>query len=727
MGIWKKKGIKRSKKIVGLCLAAAGAIATLGFGANDVQAANPYMSMWEHVPDGEPHVFGDRVYVYGSHDVSGSHYCSNNYVCWSAPVDDLTEWEYEGVIFETGGPDDSMMDTLLAPDACQGPDGRYYMYLFGGGVGGAAILVSDDPAGPFEIYADGKECEFGFDPAVLVDDDNSVYVYSGSGGSSTVSKMDSDMKTVLEKKEMLNTNGEAVERFYEASSIRKVGDKYVYVYSAKRVDEPGFVPQTDDGRKNGYRGTLEYSYSDDPMGPWTYGGIIINNGGEILSDTERSYYDGNNHGGIEEINGEWYVFYHRQTGTNEFSRQGMIEKIDVSVEDGKVIIPEAEMTSQGAEYMGLESEKKYQAAITCYLTKGAYVSTYRDSSSDYNPIVNIKDGVVDGYKYINFNGKNYDLTLDIMPKGQSGTISVKLDDPNSDPIAEVNVEGDPSDKIQQVTVNAGEIEGQHAVFFTFAAEGDGEICEFNAFEFKEAPKNGWLSENGKWFYYENNNRVTGWLQDGETWYYLQRDGEMATGWIKPGNNWYYLRANGAMATGWIKEGSSWYYLSDDGAMKTGWLQDGKAWYYLKGSGAMATGWLQDGKNWYYLKSSGAMATGWQQEGRTWYYLKSSGAMATGWQQDGRTWYYLKSSGAMATGWQQDGKTWYYLKSSGAMATGWLQDGRTWYYLKSSGAMATGWVQAGGKWYYLRSNGAMAYNTWIGKYYVNGSGAWTKTK
>ncbi|POP30824.1 hypothetical protein C3B58_19315, partial [Lactonifactor longoviformis] len=75
----------------------------------------------------------------------------------------------------------------------------------------------------------------------------------------------------------------------------------------------------------------------------------------------------------------------------------------------------------------------------------------------------------------------------------------------------------------------------------------------------------------------------------------------------------------------------------------------------------------------------------------------------------------------------DGKTWYYLKSNGAMVTGWLLDGKTWYYLKSNGAMATGWLKDGSRWYYLRDNGAMASNTWIGKYYVNKSGVWTRTR
>ena len=83
------------------------------------------------MPDGEPHVFGGRLYVYGSHDRrDGTSYCQEDYVVWSAPVDDLSQWRCEGVSYHrtddprhaaAGGAD------LMAPDVAQGPDGRYYL------------------------------------------------------------------------------------------------------------------------------------------------------------------------------------------------------------------------------------------------------------------------------------------------------------------------------------------------------------------------------------------------------------------------------------------------------------------------------------------------------------------------------------------------------------------------------------------------------------------------
>lgn len=61
---------------------------------------NPYLPLWEHIPDGEPHVFGDRLYLFGSHDkFGGRKYCMKDYVCWSVPVDDLSDWRREGVIY----------------------------------------------------------------------------------------------------------------------------------------------------------------------------------------------------------------------------------------------------------------------------------------------------------------------------------------------------------------------------------------------------------------------------------------------------------------------------------------------------------------------------------------------------------------------------------------------------------------------------------------------------
>lgn len=68
-----------------------------------LSAQNPYLPLWEFIPDGEPYVFEDpdnpgryRVYIYGSHDLLRTAYCGYDQVVWSAPVDTLTAWRYDG-------------------------------------------------------------------------------------------------------------------------------------------------------------------------------------------------------------------------------------------------------------------------------------------------------------------------------------------------------------------------------------------------------------------------------------------------------------------------------------------------------------------------------------------------------------------------------------------------------------------------------------------------------
>ena len=96
------------------------------------QIYNPYLPLYEHIPDGEPHVFGDRVYIYGSHDKEdGEFFCMLDYVTYSAPIDNLKDWRYEGVIYSrTADPDNADgAYCLWAPDVIRGYDGRYYLEI----------------------------------------------------------------------------------------------------------------------------------------------------------------------------------------------------------------------------------------------------------------------------------------------------------------------------------------------------------------------------------------------------------------------------------------------------------------------------------------------------------------------------------------------------------------------------------------------------------------------
>lgn len=104
--------------------------------------------------------------------------------------------------------------------------------------------------------------------------------------------------------------------------------------------------------------------------------------------------------------------------------------------------------------------------------------------------------------------------------------------------------------------------------------------------------------------------------------------------------------------------------------------------------------------------------------------------AAGWKQNTTGWWWQEDDGSYPVSrWQLIRGNYYYFDQNGYMKTGWLKLDADWYYLggANDGAMKTGWQQVGGTWYYLKDNGTMAADTWIGDWYVNSSGAWTKTR
>ncbi|MDL2328043.1 family 43 glycosylhydrolase, partial [Ruminococcaceae bacterium OttesenSCG-928-A11] len=156
-------------------------------------ALNPYLPSYEYVADGEPYVFDGRLYIYGSHDCfDGEDFCLNDYVCWSAPVNDLGNWRNEGIIYrKTQDPlNADGSQNLFAPDVQQGTDGRYYLFYCLHHSPTVSVAVCDTPAGEYaflghvrhqdgELYGRKPGDVFNFDPGVLLDADGRLYLYTG--------------------------------------------------------------------------------------------------------------------------------------------------------------------------------------------------------------------------------------------------------------------------------------------------------------------------------------------------------------------------------------------------------------------------------------------------------------------------------------------------------------------------------------------------------------------
>ncbi len=428
------------------------------------QCHNPYLPIEEHIPDGEPRVFEDRLYVFGSHDLeNGKEFCEQDYVTWSASVDDLSDWRYEGVIYRKDqDPYNQDVLPLYAPDVICGPDRRYYLYYCIKFQDSIHVAVADRPTGPYEFYGrvhypDGQVMSENqpYDPSVIVTD-GKVYLYFGfapcminiprykgqdlRGGS--VLELENDMLTVKKGPEIVipsmkygkGTSFEGNE-YFEGPSIRKIGDLFYLIYSSVNTHQ------------------LCYATSSEPMSGFVFRGCIISNGDvgyKGRKEEDKVMSVGNDHGGLVKIKDQWYVFYHRHTSLNQYNRQGCAEKIQI-LEDGS--IPQVCVTTSGMNPEPLSGKETYPAVYCCNLTNGHMGALnslgrsnreiefpYITSVQNERYITNISDGDRIGYKYINLSETNgIEVTyrcsedgvleiysdLDCSPESQKGKIYLR--------------------------------------------------------------------------------------------------------------------------------------------------------------------------------------------------------------------------------------------------------------------------------------------------------------
>lgn len=434
---------------------------------------NPYLPLWEYIPDGEPRVFGDRVYIYGSHDRPASDsFCDKKLKVWSASVNDLNNWVCHGDIFHTDDDRDHTCDTdwakgnyLYAPDVIE-KDGKYYLYAYIMGEKGC-VAVSEKPEGPFKLISTYKYtmpeelCANGWfvDPGVLVDDDGRVYIYCGFEKSFMAEVNAENMYEVIDDSHIEDIIPvEQPFEFFEACSPRKIGDTYYLIYSPKKGSR------------------LAYATSDKPTGPFTYRGYIVDNGDD--------YPGGNNHGSVCKINGQWYIFYHRMTNGTIMSRRACVEKTEL-LPDGS--FKTVEMTSLGFED-SLLPYRETPAELACVLKGGCFIT---ERNRFERVVTAITDGCIIGYKYFDFgedfSSKTMEFIAKVIGMGCNSEIHIVLDDYENGEEIGVCTVGTDSGIVSCITKN---VTGRHAVFFKVKDVAGGwfkemfngrhlfELCEF---------------------------------------------------------------------------------------------------------------------------------------------------------------------------------------------------------------------------------------------------------
>ena len=445
---------------------------------------NPYLPLWEHLPDGEPRVFEDpdnpgkfRAYIIGSHDLRVNSYCGPDIRMWSAPVENLSEWRNEGPIFTY--PIEGQWDVMYAPDLVEvkRKNGAkvYYLYPHSRGRNREAMVCKgtrpDGPFKPVNLTEDGTRTIpgsiLGFDPAIYIeyvtdskDPDFEIgfraYGFWGFQRSMAAQLDQNTMYSLRPGTEIVNYLLPASARygvikdpkgtvypnvypdqdlgtfnFFEASSIRKVGNKYITVFSGYSGPEYGV------GSSNS---TLRYAVADSPLGPWKSGGVLVDSRAPVLnqdgSKIQTSNAGHNTHGSIQQINGQWYVFYHRPPRGFGFARQAMVAPISIQydekpvAEGGSAVIRAfdpyskdqistvkdtqgieykgAEVTSEGFHIYGLDPYQYYSAGYACYLSDTKIQQDSWDIWDNHMPITNMQNGNIVGFKYFGFGGLNQD-------------------------------------------------------------------------------------------------------------------------------------------------------------------------------------------------------------------------------------------------------------------------------------------------------------------------------
>lgn len=268
--------------------------------------------------------YNGRVYVYTTNDVieydSDGKVTENTYAqinkinCLSSA--DLVNWTDHGAIPVAGTDGIAKWATCSwAPCAAHktinGKE-KFFLYFCNGG-NGVSVLTADSPTGPWtdplgkalitRATPNCSDITWLFDPAVMVDDDGTGYLCFGGGVPDGKDAMPGTSRIVKLGDDMISLAGTPVTieapYLFEDSGINKIGDTYYYTYCSNWNTAGNAYGMTS--------GAIEYMTSNNPLGPYTYGGELFRNQGTFFG------LYGNNHHSLCTLDGQLYLFYHNRS------------------------------------------------------------------------------------------------------------------------------------------------------------------------------------------------------------------------------------------------------------------------------------------------------------------------------------------------------------------------------------------------------------------------------
>ena len=407
--------------------------------------------------------------------------------------DDMVNWTDHGFI-QVAGPDgvakwaNFSWAPAVAYKQIDGVD-KFFLYFCNSG-GGIGVLEGESPVGPWKD-PNGKALIDGstpgvqgvpwiFDPAVMVDDDGTGYLAFGGGvpegqdlnpKSARIVKLADNMTSLANDADGVPQMIDAPCMF-EDGGIHKANGKYYYTYCSNFSGDHSAV----DGYP-GY-GIICYMVSDDPMGPYTYGGEILQN---------PSYYfnvGGNNHHALFEFNGTTYITYHAQTlgkalGIEKGYRSTHINEVEY-YENGEIKPITANM--KGVSQLKAFSPYSEVAGTTIGWNSGI---APRDLGGNNMVLSSINNGDWLAIGGVDF-GENGAETFEAEVAGLAGgRIELRLDSPDGEVIGTLDVESRNGDEFTTLSCSVENAVGEHTLFFVYSGEGEDELMEVQSWQFTE--------------------------------------------------------------------------------------------------------------------------------------------------------------------------------------------------------------------------------------------------
>lgn len=393
---------------------ATGSTTTGGGGPSDCvpdgRARNPMITQI-FTADPNAIVYGDKVYVYTSHDEDGQEgFDMIDYHVYSS--DDMVNWQDHGVIIHV----DSLpwANNLYAPGACS-KNGEYYLYIPNSG-SAIGVAVSDDPGGPFvdplgvpliTPSFPNANVPWLFDPACFIDDDGQAYLYFGGGSdggqNARVVRLNEDMISV--KDTMATTIPTTA--FFEASFMHKHDGKYFFSYSSDFSTDHGAA--------------LEYLMSDSPMTGFQYVGKFLEN-----SNINRG---NNNHGSMIEFGGKNYLFYHnrkleQELGVDKINNRSVAVQEFSYAADGK--LPLIQMSTEDYTISQLKCLDGF-AEVEAERLAEEHGIEVEGLAGETVRVARIDAGDWIAYSQVDFKDGATSLVAQVASAGGGGTIDVLID------------------------------------------------------------------------------------------------------------------------------------------------------------------------------------------------------------------------------------------------------------------------------------------------------------